>query len=223
MVDYGDNDLGAVFNLDPDEVDVQDALYREAEKSPQHCIKIIAGSMLIQSMHDELAQPAAAHFLSCVGTSRSEIEAKVQADFAAEQKAQEEAKKPVFPQAPAARLANSEGGAQAAPKGAKRKKLSQEEAELGIAEAMQAVEQAAPAGAVAPPQGRFSGSAEDLAYWETLAKGDRVQVEQDCPIDKRRGKVGKLSSQAGQSWWVNFGGRSGSDLIAEQDLQKVSA
>lgn len=223
VVDYGDaNEIGEAFNIDPDEVDAQDALHREAEKSLEHCIKIIAAHLITQSMNDDTAKPAAAHLLSAVGISRSEIEAKVKADLDAEQKTQEEAQKPAPTDAPAAQPAKIVNGAQAAPKGTKGKKLSQKEAELGIAAAMQAVEQAAPAGAVAPPGGRFSGDAADLAYWETLEKGDRVQVEPDCPIDKRRGKLGKLSSQEGESWWVNFGGRAGSDLISEEHLQKVT-
>lgn len=53
------------------------------------------------------------------------------------------------------------------------------------------------------------------AATRAFQKGDRVTVNADCSIEKRASKTGKLSSptEGGLSWWVNFGGKNGSDIL----------
>jgi hypothetical protein len=93
------------------------------------------------------------------------------------------------------------------------KKLSSKEAEQGIAEAMQGLDNAASAHAVAPPA--------------PIGVGDRVIVSADCSIEKRRDKIGKITSIALVNFepgcWVNFGGRAGSDLLPVKYLSKAAA
>jgi ParB/RepB/Spo0J family partition protein len=227
VVDYGDaNEIGEAFNIDPDEVDAQDALHREAEKSLEHCIKIIAAHLITQSMHDDTAKPAAAHLLSAVGISRSEIEAKVQADLDAERKAVLKALNTPSLDAPAAQPKGSGEGAQLAPKkSARAKKLSAEEAELGIAAAMQGLDDAAPASAVAPPASQEGGQIHPVAdpsrrFWldpnsKDFEPGVKVKITSDVDkLDMRQlkfaGKQGAIVVKSGDAEWdVSFKGRSG--------------
>lgn len=96
---------------------------------------------------------------------------------------------------------------------ARAKKLSEEEATQGIAEAMRDVE-AASAAAVAPHEPEGAPGA--------LAVGDQVTVLDTYGQVKRHGKQGKLREHIEAGWWVHFGGKAGSDLIAPEHLRKVA-
>lgn len=165
--------------------------------------------------------------LAAFGIDRDKIEAQVKADIEAEQKA-------ASADVPAAPPKGRGVGAELTPvkranaKKVSAKKLSSEEAELGIAAAMQGLDDAASADAVAPPAPKGQQAEESTpAAPEPISVGDRVIVAADCPIEKRRGKVGKVTSTfpmvSTTGCWVNFGGRAGSDLIAMENLSKVAA
>lgn len=192
------------FGIDSQEIESEEWLIDEAQKSPEHAIKAIAVCLIDDAItpgmkSDPITDAAVAHLLSAVGISRNEIEAQVKAKIEAE------AQKTTQPDVPAAQPKGSGEGAQLAPKkSARAKKLSADEAELGIAAAMQGLGDAASASAVAPPS--------DPAV---LAVGAKVKVTSNTDKlnmrqTKYAGKQGTITAKLGDRGWdVTFKGRTG--------------
>lgn len=150
--------------------------------------------------------------LAAYNVDRAQIEAQVKAEIEAE------AQKTTPADVPAAQPKGSGEGAQLAPKkSARAKKLSADEAEQGIAAAMQGLDQAASASAVAPPAGQG-----------VISAGDRVQVTSNTDSlsaqqFKRAGKIGTVKSKEpdGIGIWVSFAGRNGGEQQFNRDQLEV--
>ena len=155
--------------------------------------------------------------LNALCINRAEIEAQVKAEIEAEEQ------KTTPPEVPAAQPKGCGEGAQLAPlkrasaKKVDAKKLSAEEAEQGIAEAMQGLDEAASASAVAPPASGLIGIGNRV---QVTSKTDSLTAQQF----KRAGKIGTVKSKEDDSIgiWVSFAGRNGGEQLFNLDQLELA-
>lgn len=203
-----------------DELDIE-AYIEQASEAELRDLWLIAriSSIIDLPSPTEWEAKALPAMLAAYSIDRAQIETQVKAEIEAE------AQKNTQPDVPAAQPKGSGEGAQLAPvkraiaKKAGAKKLSAVEAEQGIAAAMQGLDDAASASAVAPPS--------DPAV---LAIGAKVQVTSNTDKlnmrqTKYAGKHGTITAKLGDRGWdVTFKGRTGGvSSFDSSELELVAA